>query len=244
MDVILDARPGTASLSSLNLEVSYHVKEHISRAVGPSPSTSLSDVDPFKEQSFERGPDHVRKILRDSLPSEEVARHLLEKFLDNQNGLFYVCSREEVKAQLDLMYNQSSAVSTSWFCQMYLIFAVGSQFDDIYDTDGATYHELGQKYINDAVDENPQNTVWLIRAMLLLCFYQPPTKWNSVWMHLDAAIRGAQRFQLDTGQNDLKELSDADFLEYRRLWLTVISYDRCVYLGSIYFDHLKLNISL
>ena len=71
---------------------------------------------------------------------------------------------------------------------MFLIFAVGVQFDDIYDTDGATYHEIGQKYIDDAIDENPQSTIWVIRAMLLLCIYQPPTKWNSVWMHLGNAI--------------------------------------------------------
>ena len=71
---------------------------------------------------------------------------------------------------------------------MFLIFAVGVQFDDIYDTDGATYREIGQKYIDDAIDENPRDTIWVMRAMLLLCFYQPPTKWNSVWMHLGNAI--------------------------------------------------------
>jgi hypothetical protein len=82
------------------------------------------------------------------------------------------------------MYDQPELVSISWFCQMFLIFAVGAAFDDIYDTDGAAYYEIGQKYIDDAIDENPQSTIWVIRAMLLLCFYQAPTKWNSVWMHL------------------------------------------------------------
>lgn len=67
---------------------------------------------------------------------------------------------------------------------MFLIFAVGVQFDDIYDTDGAIYHEIGQKYIDDAIDEDPHSTIWVIRAMLLLCFYQTPSKWNSIWMHL------------------------------------------------------------
>lgn len=85
------------------------------------------------------------------------------------------------------MYDQPASVSIAWFCQMFLIFAVGVQFDEIYDTDGATYHEIGQKHIDDAIDENPHSTVWVIRAMLLLCFYQTPTKWNSVWMHLGNA---------------------------------------------------------
>jgi len=44
----------------------------------------------------------------------------------------------------------------------------------------------------------------------------------------DAAIRGAQRFQLDMGQNLLKEVSDDEYQEWRRLWLTVISFDRYV----------------
>jgi len=109
-------------------------------------------------------------------------------FLDYQNSIFYVCNREKAQAQLALMYEEPALVSISWFCQMFLIFAVGVQFDDIYDTDGATYREIGQKYIDDAIDENPRDTIWVMRAMLLLCFYQPPTKWNSVWMHLGNAI--------------------------------------------------------
>ena len=103
-------------------------------------------------------------------------------------GSGIVFSLKEAQAQLALMYEEPARVSVSWFCQMFLIFAVGVQFDDIYDTDGATYHEIGQKYIDDAIDENPQSTIWVIRAMLLLCIYQPPTKWNSVWMHLGNAI--------------------------------------------------------
>lgn len=109
-------------------------------------------------------------------------------FLDYQNSIFYVCNKEEAEAQLALMYSEPVLVSISWFCQMFLIFAVGVQFDDIYDTDGVIYYEIGQKYIDDAIDENPQSTIWVIRAMLLLCFYQTSTKWNSVWMHLGNTI--------------------------------------------------------
>jgi hypothetical protein len=125
-------------------------------------------------------------------------------FLDYQNSIFYVCSREEAQAQLTLMYEDPTRVSISWFCQMFLIFAVGVQFDDIYDTDGATYHEIGQKYIDDAIDENPQSTIWVIRAMLLLCIYQPPTKWNSVWMHLGNAI--ARSKMLDTTELTIRQI--------------------------------------
>lgn len=44
----------------------------------------------------------------------------------------------------------------------------------------------------------------------------------------DAAIRGAHRFQLDLGYNQLKELSDEEYQEWRQLWLTIISFDRYV----------------
>ena len=167
-------------------EVSSIVREQVSLDSGLP--TLQSDTNPIREPALERSPDHARKILRDSLPSQDVSRHLLDMFLDYQNSIFYVCNREEVQAQLALMYEEPARVSISWFCQMFLIFAVGIQFDDIYDTDGATYHEIAQKYIDDAIDENPQSTAWVIRAMLLLCMYQPPTKWNSVWMHLGNAI--------------------------------------------------------
>lgn len=181
--MLLDARPGSASLSSFNLKVFSIVREQVILERG----SSTQSEDDFKEPAPERGPDYVRKLLRDSLPTIDVARHLLGKFLDHQNSIFYVCSKEDAQRQLALIYDANSLVSISWLCQMFLIFAIGGLFDDIYDTDGATYYDLGQKYIDDAVDEDPQNTVWVIRAMLLLCFYQPPTKWNSVWMHLGNA---------------------------------------------------------
>jgi hypothetical protein len=183
-DVILDARPGSASLSSFNSKAFSIVQEHIANEIGFSGSTSQSESE-LREPPPERGgPDHIRQLLRGSLPPLDVARHLLQKFLDHQNSIFYICSKEEAEEQLTLIYNSASFVSISWLCQMYLIFAIGVQFDDVYDTDGATYYDLGQKYIDDAVDENPQSTAWVIRAMLLLCFYQPPTKWKSVWMQL------------------------------------------------------------
>jgi len=240
-DALLDARPGNASLPMFHREVSSIVREQVSHDSGLP--ISQSDANPIKEPALEPSPDHVRKILRDSLPSQEVSRHLLDMFFDYQNSVFYVCNREEAQAQLALMYEEPAGVSISWFCQMFLIFAIGVQFDDVYDTDGATYHEIGQKYIDDAIDENPQSTIWIIRAMLLLCLFQPPTKWNSVWMHLDAAIRGAQRFQLDVGHNLLKELSDNEYQEWRRLWLTIISFDRwvAIFLGRL--PRIKESIS-
>lgn len=240
-DAILDARPGNASLPTFHREVSSIVGEQVSPDSGHP--TLQSDTNPIREPALERSPDHVRKILRESLPSQDVSRHLLDMFLDYQNSIFYVCNREEAQAQLAFMYEEPALVSISWFCQMFLIFAVGVQFDDIYDTDGATYRELGQKYIDDAIDENPQSTIWVIRAMLLLCIYEPPTKWNSVWMHLDAAIRGAQRFQLDMGHNLLNELSDNEYQEWRRLWLTIISFDRwvAIFLGRL--PRIKESIS-
>jgi hypothetical protein len=185
-DALLDARPGNASLPTFHREVSSIVRDQVSPDNGLP--ASQSDINPIKEPALERSPDHVRKILRDSLPSQDVSRHLLDMFFDYQNSIFYVCNREEAQTQLALMYEDPTGVSISWFCQMFLIFAVGVQFDDIYDTDGATYHEIGQKYIDDAIDENPQSTIWVIRAMLLLCIYEPPAKWNSVWMHLGNAI--------------------------------------------------------
>ncbi|PVH68294.1 hypothetical protein DL98DRAFT_522845 [Cadophora sp. DSE1049] len=238
---LLDARPGNASLPMFHREVSSIVREQVSYDSGLP--TSQSDANPVKEPGLERSPDHVRKILRDSLPSQEVSRRLLDMFFDYQNSIFYVCNREEALAQLALMYEELAAVSISWFCQMFLIFAVGVQFDDVYDTDGATYHEIGHKYIDDAIDEDPQSTIWIIRAMLLLCLFQPPTKWNSVWMHLDAAIRGAQRFQLDVGHNLLQELSDNEYQEWRQLWLAIISFDRwvAIFLGRL--PRIKESIS-
>ncbi|RDL32394.1 Uncharacterized protein BP5553_08850 [Venustampulla echinocandica] len=232
-DALLDARPGNASLPMFHREVSSIVREQVSHDSWLP--TSQSDANLINESALERSPDHIRKILRDSLPSQEVSRHLLDMFFDYQDSIFYVCNREEAQAQLALMYEEPAGVSISWFCQMFLIFAVGVQFDDVYDTDGTTYHEIGQKYIDDAIDENPQSTIWIIRAMLLLCLFQPPTKWNSVWMHLDTAIRGAQRFQLDVGHNLLKELSDNEYREWRRLWLTIISFDRwvAIFLGRL-----------
>lgn len=179
-----------------------------------------------KAPALERDLEHSRKLLRESLPSQDVSHRLLDLFFDYQNSIFYICGRDTVNVQLNLMYESPHKVSISWFCQVFLIFAVGVQFDDMDDTDGATYYEVGLKHIDDAVEEDPQNSLWIIRAMALLCFYQPPTKWSSIWIHFDAAIRGAHKFQLDLGQNMLKEVSDEEYQEWRQLWLTMISFDR------------------
>ena len=187
--------------------------------------------------------EQAQNILRDSLPSQEIAERLLDLFFDYQNSIFFVCTIDEARGQLALMYDKPNEVKLSWFCQMFLIFSVALQFDDM-DDHAAMYYEVGKKYIDDAVEESPQNTLWVVRAMLLLCFYQPPTKWTTIWMYLgnsnpvresilvkaheevDAAIRGAQRSQLDVGQNQLEELSNEEYQQWRQLWLTIISFDR------------------
>lgn len=149
-------------------------------------------TDQVRRPDLGRNLDNIRKILRDSLPPRDVSQHLLDMFFEYQNSIFYVCNREEAQRQLGLMFEHPDTVSISWFCQMFLIFSVGVQFDDVDDTGGATYHEIGQKYMDDAIDENPQNTLWVMRAMLLLCFYQPPTKWTSIWIYLGNNVAGSR----------------------------------------------------
>lgn len=146
----------------------------------------------IREPALERNTGNIRKILRNSLPTQDVSRHLLDMFLDYQNSIFYICNGKEARAQLTLMYEDPDQISISWFCQMFLIFAVGVQFDDMDDTDGAMYYEIGQKYIDDAVDEDPQNAMWVIRALLLLCLHQSPTKWNSIWINLGNTIASSR----------------------------------------------------
>ena len=201
-----------------------------------------------KEPTLERDLQQSRKLLRESLPSRDTSHRLLNLFFDYQNSVFYICGRDEVHSQLNTMYSDADQVSISWFCQMFLIFAVGVQFDDMDDTGGAIYYEIGLKHVDDAVEENPQNSLWVIRAMVLLCLYQPPTKWSSIWLHFgkhdyvgwllpgasqrtDAAIRGAHKFQLDLGQNMLREVTDEAYQEWRQLWLTMISFDRYVWIS-------------
>ncbi|KAH8809412.1 hypothetical protein F5884DRAFT_403520 [Xylogone sp. PMI_703] len=206
-------------------------------------SANTPPADQMKDLALENNAEQARKILRDSLPPRNSAQRMLDLFFDYQNSVFYVCSRDEALMQLGLMYDHPEQVSVSWFCQMFLIFAVAIQFDEFGDGDGVAYHELGVKYMDDAVEENPQNTLWVMRAMLLLCFYQPPSKWNSVWIYLDAAIRGAQRFGLDRGHNQLKELSDEEYQEWRQIWLTIVSLDRwvAIFLGRL--PRIKESIS-
>jgi hypothetical protein len=53
-----------------------------------------------------------------------------------------------------------------------------------------------------------------------------------IFPYTDTAIRRAQRHQLDLGQNPSQGLTDEEYQEWRQLWLTVISFDRYVYLDS------------
>ena len=123
-------------------------------------------------------------MLRDYLPARDASQRLLDLFFEYQNSIFYVCNKQEAQERLNLMYEAPDQISISWFCQMFLFFAVGAQFDDLDDGGGESYHSIAQKYIDDAIDEGPQNTLWVMRVMLLLCFYQLPTKWSSTWMYL------------------------------------------------------------
>ena len=124
-----------------------------------------------------------------------MSQRLLDMFLDYQNSIFYVYNRNEVKARLDAMYEDPEEVSTSWFCQMFLIFAVGVQFDEVDDTGGSTYYDIGRKYMDDALGENAENNLWVVRAMLLICLYQPPTKWTSIWIYLGSTISSCKYCQ-------------------------------------------------
>ena len=139
---------------------------------------------PAKETDLEQRLEHVRKLLRDYLPARDISQRLLDMFFEYQNSIFYVCNKQEAEEQLMLMYEAPDQVAISWFCQMFLFFAVGAQFDEMDDVDGESYYSIAQKHIDDAIDENPQNTLWIIRVTLLLCFHQPPMKWTSTWMYL------------------------------------------------------------
>ncbi|RFU32961.1 hypothetical protein B7463_g3382, partial [Scytalidium lignicola] len=237
-----------AGLPSFYRDVAALVEEESTlsgRQTGSSSQASANTppADQMKDLALENNAEQARKILRDSLPPRNSAQRMLDMFFDYQNSVFYVCNRGEAQVQLGLMYDHPDQVTVSWLCQMFLIFSVAIQFDEFGDADGVAYHELGVKYMDDAVEENPQNTLWVMRAMLLLCFYQSPSKWNSVWIYLDAAIRGAQRFGLDLGQNQLKELSDEEYQEWRQIWLTIISLDRwvAIFLGRL--PRIKESIS-
>ena len=101
------------------------------------------------------------------------------------------------------MYEEPNQVRLSWFCQMFLIFSVAVQFDDM-DEDAVMYYEIGKKYMDDAVEENSQNTLWVVRAMLLLCFYQPPTKWASIWMYLGNRTPGREHYLVKANEEQMR----------------------------------------
>jgi hypothetical protein len=174
-------------LSSFHQEISHIAKTHLrlDELRDPQESQRNGSIAGYSsEPPILLNFQHARKILQDSLPKREVARRLLNMFLDHQNSIFYVCKESDVQAQLDLMYECPERVSLAWFCQMFLIFSVGIQFDDVGDRDGATYHEIGRKYMDEALGERHENKLWVIRAMLLICFYQPPMKWTTLWIYL------------------------------------------------------------
>jgi hypothetical protein len=174
---------GNASLSAFHEQISDLIKTYTSMDEESPPA-----ADHDREHPLKKNTRHARKILGDSLPSRDKSQHLLDMFLNYQNSLFYVCKRDEVQEWLNLMYEDTEQVSLAWFCQMFLIFAVGVQFDDVDEEEGVTYHELGRKYMDEALDENPENNLWVVRAMLLICFYQPPTKWTTLWIYLGNLI--------------------------------------------------------
>jgi hypothetical protein len=86
------------------------------------------------------------------------------------------------------MYEDPDQVSLSCYCQVFLMFSVAAQFDHLDEADGVAHYEIGRKYMDDAVEEDPEDTVWVIKAMLLICFYQPVAKWGSVWMYLGKTV--------------------------------------------------------
>ena len=197
MESSIDSRLGGANLPLFYREVWTLVEEQVSSEQGQNCSQSNADSPPIKQMksiSLEQNINHGRTILRDSLPDQEVSQHLLDLFFDYQNTIFFVWSKEEARSQLFLMYEDPNQVSLSCYCQMFLLFSVAIQFDGVNEDDGARYYDLGRKYIDDAIDESPQNTLWIIRAMLLLCFYEPPTKWSSIWIYLGNTTAGIKHW--------------------------------------------------
>lgn len=183
-------RPPSASLPSFYHEVSDILKGNVvsdNRHDSSHMDGTMALAGQTREPALEQHLEHVRNVLRDYLPAQDLSQRLLDLFFEYQNSVFYVANKTEAHEQLVLMYEAPHQVSIPWFCQMFLFFAVGAQFEDIEDVDGESYHAIAQKYIDDAIDENPQNTLWVMRAMLLLCFYEQPTKWTSTWIYLGSS---------------------------------------------------------
>ncbi|RFU29834.1 hypothetical protein B7463_g6509, partial [Scytalidium lignicola] len=242
-DVAAQFQIGNASLSQFHQQITDLLKASIPPDSQGSPTGQPSAGDQHADPPLMRNTSHARRILADSLPDRHKAQRLLDMFFNYQNSIFYVCAREEAQAQLHLMFQDTGQVSLAWFCQMFLIFAVGAQFDDQDEDEGLAYHDLGRKYMDDALDINPDKNLWVVRAMLLICFYQPATKWTTLWMYLDTAIRRAHRYQLDLGQNPPIGAAGEEYMEWRRLWLSLISFDRwvAIFLGRL--PHIKESIS-
>ncbi|KAH8804525.1 hypothetical protein F5884DRAFT_859157 [Xylogone sp. PMI_703] len=243
-DAAAQFQVGNASLSQFHQQITELIKASIPPDASQIPPTgSSTEGDQHSRPPLMQNTSHARRIMADSLPDRHKAQRLLDMFFNYQNSIFYVCSQDEAQAQLQLMFQDTGQVSLAWFCQMFLMFAVGAQFDDEDDDEGQTYYELGRKYMDDALDINPDRNHWVVRAMLLICFYQPATKWTTLWMYLDTAIRRAHRSQLDLGQSQATGMGSEEHMEWRRIWLSLISFDRwvAIFLGRL--PHIKESIS-
>jgi hypothetical protein len=128
--------------------------------------------------------ENLRRILVSQLPPKETADHFLRLFFVHQNALFHLYEYDEAQARLDEMYNEPTQLRLSWFCQFFLLFSVAIQFDDTDDFEAAGFFDTGRKHLDDAIDENPESDLWVIPAMLLICLYQPPAQWHSMWIYL------------------------------------------------------------
>jgi hypothetical protein len=79
--------------------------------------TSWSDGNLIRDPALGQSPAHIRQILKDSLPSREVSRQLVDIFLNYQNSIFHAYTKDEVHAQLSLMYKEPALVNLAWFAR-------------------------------------------------------------------------------------------------------------------------------
>ena len=137
-----------------------------------------------------RNSSSTRELLRCSLPPQELSQHLLNVFLDYQNSQFYVGKETDLQNALDQMYDSPGAVTLSWFCQMYLIFSVSVQLtDDADKAEGIVWYNTGKSCMDDALDENSEDNLWVVRAMLLVCFYHSATEWDTIWIYIGTTFQ-------------------------------------------------------
>lgn len=181
--------PSRSNLPSLHKDVRFvlerqqeagvwnqtRVQKHVSQ-----PPTPETDDAPYIRDS-----SNTRILLRRSLPPQEVSQHLLNVFLDYQNSQFYVGRETDLQNALDQMYDSPEDVTLAWFCQMFLIFSVSVQLtDDADKVEGPIWYDTGKSCMDDALDENSEDNLWVVRAMLLVCFYHTPMKWDTIWIYI------------------------------------------------------------